>query len=170
MKSIYVKWISHIHFLEWLTHPSLSWTLLVIKLKVSQLGDLLNHLPLEQDHIFLNGRDCFTCLLYPPSCPFSSPITIANINFSKYLQSKGMSPKKPELKAARENHPIYSIWICSIHVLNTKGSEKVRRRRVMEMEGANSKCYLWPRKSLWLSCWLFSRGKQLQISRGRPWK
>lgn len=51
MKSMYVKWISQIHFIEWLTHPSLPWTLLVIKLKVSQLGNPLNHLPLEQDHI-----------------------------------------------------------------------------------------------------------------------
>lgn len=29
----------------------------------------------------------------------------------------------------------------------------------MEMEGANSECYLWPSKSLWLSCWLFSKGQ-----------
>lgn len=79
-----------------------------------------------------------------------------------------MSPTKPELKAVKENHPISGICHFSTSVLITEGTGKVRGGRVIGMEDADLERYLWPRNSLWLSYWLFSKGQTAPNFQRKP--
>lgn len=164
-----MKWISQTHFIESLTHPGLPWTFLVIKRKAPHLRNPFSHPASQAWPQIHQWQRLFSRSLISTILPLFLP-QLHNIQyiFRKYLWSKGMSPKKPELKEAKEDYPISSIWLCSISFLNTEETEKIRRGRVMEMEDANSECYLWSKKSLWLSYWLFSKDQTAPNFQRKP--
>lgn len=107
---------------------------------------------------------CIHCL------PLLSRITVSRINFTKYLQSKGMAPRNQSSKQQRRspNFLVFGFILLTSWIL--EGLSETRRGRVRKMEGANLGCYLWSREKLWLSYGFSPRVKQLQISRGSPWK